>query len=527
MGRRIRWLGVIMIACLGLVIVQLVNIQLVKAKALQSSPYNPRVEVLQYNNPRGEILASDGTVLAKSLRTPAGTSHTDYPYDYVRQYPQGPLYSGITGYASALTGARTNIENYYDSYLSKHQESPQTLSQILFREKLPTTTDNVTLTIDPALQQAAWNALTSTPGNNDGAVVVIQPKTGNILAMVSNPTYDPNALVSTSLSANNLAYLAYTTKDHEGFYPLRPLADSETFFPGSTMKVITSSSVYNLKPNLIGFDYPVQPCQGFSDSNRTVCNDGSTPANSTPCGGTMVQMLPASCDPGYAELGVQVGAPTLRQQAELFGINAYPPVDLPRVGQQPTAGVVQSTLATLPDNAQALQGYASIGQDVIAVTALQNAMTAAGVANGGVIMTPHLMSSIRDSTGALVTTYQDKPMPTSVSPAAAQAVTALMESVPIHGTASGVGFPSYLCAAVKTGTAQTGLSTNHDWMIGFAPANNPQIAVAVVVPFQNISSDGASVAGPIVNKVMQAALPPGSVQQPCNVQMPPSSAFGH
>jgi len=98
--------------------------------------------------------------------------------------------------------------------------------------------------------------------------------------------------------------------------------------------------------------------------------------------------------------------------------------------------------------------------------------------------------------------------------------------VPISGTASGVGFPGYLCAAVKTGTAQTGLSVNHDWMIGFAPANNPQIAVAVVVPFQNISSDGASVAGPIVNKVMQAALPPGSVQQPCNVQMPPSSAFG-
>ncbi|HXB38772.1 MAG TPA: penicillin-binding transpeptidase domain-containing protein, partial [Acidimicrobiales bacterium] len=245
MGRRIRWLGVIMVACLGLVIAQLVNIQLVKAKALQTSPYNPRIEVLANINPRGEILASDGTVLAKSVPTPAGTNRTDYPYDYVRQYPQGPLYSGITGYVSALTGAKTNIENYYDSYLGPHQQAPSTLSQILFREKLPTTTDNVTLTINPALQQAAWNALTSTPGNNDGAVVVIQPKTGNILAMVSNPTYDPNALVSTSLAANNLAYTAYTQKDHEGFYPLRPLADSETFFPGSTMKVVTSTAAYN------------------------------------------------------------------------------------------------------------------------------------------------------------------------------------------------------------------------------------------------------------------------------------------
>jgi peptidoglycan glycosyltransferase len=109
---------------------------------------------------------------------------------------------------------------------------------------------------------------------------------------------------------------------------------------------------------------------------------------------------------------------------------------------------------------------------------------------------------------------------------AAQSVAALMESVPISGTAKDVGFPSYLCAAVKTGTAQTGLSLNHDWMIGFAPANDPKIAVAVVVPFQNVSSDGASIAGPIMKAVMQAALPPGSVQQPCNVQAPPLSAYG-
>jgi len=538
MGRRIRWLGVVMVACLGLVIAQLVNIQLVKAKALQTSPYNPRIEALASINPRGEILASDGTVLAKSVPTPAGTNRTDYPYDYVREYPQGPLYGGITGYASAQTGAKTDIENYYDSYLRAHQQAPSTLSQILFREKLPTTTDNVTLTINPALQQAAWNALVSTPGTynggpaNDGAVVVIQPKTGNVLAMVSNPTYDPNALVSTSLAANNLAYLSYTTKDHEGFYPLRPLATSEFFEPGSTMKVVTSTTAYNLKPSLVGFDYPVQPCQGFSDSNRILCNDGSTPANSTPCGGTMVSMLPESCDPGYGELGIQLGVSTLRQQAQLFGINSVPPIDLPSLNQEPTGGVVASTLGTgpdgkqsLPSNAQADQAYTSIGQEFVFDTALQNAMIAAGVANGGVVMTPHLMSSIRDSTGALVTTYQDKPYQTAASSVAAQAVTALMESVPISGTADQVGFPSYLCAAVKTGTAQTGLGVNHDWMIGFAPANNPQIAVAVVVPYQAIGTDGAGIAGPIVNKVMQAALPPGSVQQPCTVPMP--AQFSH
>jgi penicillin-binding protein A len=518
MGRRIRWLGLIMIVCLGLVVVQLVNIQLVKGKALQTSPYNPRVAALRFDNPRGEILAADGTVLAQSLPTPAAAAKAGYGYHYVRQYPQGPLYAGITGYDSALFYGTAGIEQQYDSYLGPHQQAAQTLSQLLFREKRPVTTDNVTLTVDPALQQAAWNALTSTPGNNDGAVVVLDVKTGAVLAMVSNPTYDPNGLVNTSVRAEEIAHYSYVQKDHEGFYPLRPIATEEVFFPGSTMKVVTSTSVYNLKPSLAGFTYPVSACQSFSDSNRILCNDGSNPNNSNPCGGPLTSMLPESCDPGYGDVGIQVGASTLRQQADLFGINSVPGIDLP--------SVVASKLQTLPDNSQAFQAYTAIGQYGVQDTALQNAMIAAGIADGGVIMTPHLMSSIHDSQGAVVQTYTPTPMARTASVNSAQSVAALMESVPISGTASGVGFPGYLCAAVKTGTAQTGLGVNHDWMIGFAPANNPKIAVAVVVPFQNISSDGAGIAGPIVNKVMQAALPPGSVQQPCNVQAPPLSVYG-
>ena len=134
MGRRIRWLGVIMVVCLGLVVAQLVNIQLVKAKQLQSSPNNPAVASQRYINPRGAIYASDGTVLANSVKTPAGTNTTDYPYEYVRQYPQGPLYAGITGYDSALYYGTAGIEEQYDSYLSPHHQPPQTLSQLLFRE---------------------------------------------------------------------------------------------------------------------------------------------------------------------------------------------------------------------------------------------------------------------------------------------------------------------------------------------------------------------------------------------------------
>jgi peptidoglycan glycosyltransferase len=518
MGRRIRWLGVIMVVCLGLVVAQLVNIQLVKAKQLQTSPNNPGVAAQKYVNPRGQILAADGTVLAQSVPTPAGTNQTEYPYNYVRQYPQGPLYAGITGYDSALYYGTAGIEEQYDSFLGPHQQPPQTLSQLIFRQSQPTITDNVTLTVEPKLQQAASSALTSLPpgANKDGAVVVIQPSTGNILAMVSNPTFDPNPLVSTSLQAEQLAYYSYTQiKDPEGFYPLRPIANREVFAPGSTMKVVTSTAAYNLKPALAGFDYPVQACQTFSDSNVPLCDQ------SGPCGGTMIVMLPESCDPGYGELGAQLGTDLMTKQAQLFGYDSIPGIDLP--------GTIASEFPTLPANSQAYLAQSSIGQFDVKTTALQNAMVAAGIANKGVLMTPHLMSTIHDSQGALVDSYTPKVASTVASPQTAQQVTALMEAVISNpgGTAAGVGFPSYLCAAVKTGTAQTNatLHVNSDWMIGFAPANNPQVAVAVVVPQQAVESDGAGVAGPIMKAVLEAALPQGSVSQPCTVAQVPTSSF--
>jgi penicillin-binding protein A len=517
MGRRIRWLGVIMVVCLGLVVAQLVNIQLVKAKQLQTSPNNPRVASQAYINPRGSIYASDGTVLAASVPTPAGTNQAAYPYDYVRQYPQGPLYAGITGYDSALYYGTSGIEEQYDSFLGPHQQPPQTLSQLIFRQQQPTTTDNVTLTVEPKLQNEAWSALTTLPPgpNKDGAVVVLQPSTGNVLAMVSNPTFDPNPLASTSLQAEQLAYYSYIQKDREGFFPLRPIATRETFPPGSTMKVVTSTAAYNLEPTLATFNYPVQKCQKFSDSVVQLCDQ------SGPCGGMMIVMLPESCDPGYAELGVQLGVPNMTKQSELFGYNAVPGIDLP--------GTSESVFPSLPANSQAFLGQSSIGQYNVQTTALQNAMVAAAIANKGVLMTPHLMSSIHDSLGSLVENYMPKVESTVASAQTAQQVTALMEGVITNpaGTAAGVGFPSYLCAAVKTGTAQTNPTTGltDTWMIGFAPADNPQIAVAVVVPQQANSSDGAAVAGPIVKAMMQTALPVGSVSQPCTVPQVPTSAF--
>ena len=198
----------------------------------------------------------------------------------------------------------------------------------------------------------------------------------------------------------------------------------------------------------------------------------------------------------------------MTKQSELFGYNAVPGIDLP--------GTSESVFPSLPANSQAFLGQSSIGQYNVQTTALQNAMVAAAIANKGVLMTPHLMSSIHDSLGSLVENYTPKVESTVASAQTAQQVTALMEGVITNpaGTAAGVGFPSYLCAAVKTGTAQTNPTTGltDTWMIGFAPADNPQIAVAVVVPQQANSSDGAAVAGPIVKAMMQTACVFGELE---------------
>ena len=146
-------------------------------------------------------------------------------------------------------------------------------------------------------------------------------------------------------------------------------------------------------------------------------------------------------------------------------------------------------------------------------------------------MTPHLMSEIRDSQGQLMEDYTPKPLPQTATPNAAAQVTSLMVGVATHGTARGVGFPSYMCVAVKTGTAQTSATLQNQtetWMIGFAPAYDPKVAVAVVVPQQNVASDGAQVAGPIMKAVLEAALPPGSVSpSSCVAPTLPASGSPH
>ena len=486
-----------MVVCFALVTVQLVNVQLVKAPRLRASASNPRNAGKAYNNQRGSIFAANGTLLAQSVKASSGSYH------YLRQYPQGSLYSQVVGYSSEYFGT-AGIENQYNSNLVTHTRPPQDLSQTLGLSPLQTSRDDLTLTIDPNLQQTARTALGQITGRNkDAAVVAIVPKTGAVVADYSTPTFDPNLLASSNVGAEKLAGFSYfDQKDSEGFYPGVPLATAQTFFPGSTFKVVTSAAVYNLAPQLSNFTFPPAGSTPLPNSNRLLTNDGGSV-----CGGDIQMMLPQSCDPGYGLLGIALGAPTLSKQAALFGYNATPPIDLPKewVGTP----FFPSLSSIAPPN-QAFLAYSAIGQFNVTASALSNALVAAAIANGGVTMDPYLVQQIHDNRGAVVMTHQPTAWMTAASPQATASVTALMKLVVNQGTAANVGFSPSLDAAVKTGTAQTGnpSANTDDWMIGFAPANNPQIAVAVVVPYQNFVDTGAGVAGPIMKAMLNAALAP-------------------
>jgi penicillin-binding protein A len=294
--------------------------------------------------------------------------------------------------------------------------------------------------------------------------------------------------------------------DSEGVYPGVPLATADPYPPGSTFKVVTSTAVYNLDPALTNFDFPPAGSTKLPNSNLLLTNDGGEV-----CGGTMVTMLPESCDPGYGLLGIALGAPILSKQAELFGYNSRPPVDLPN--DWVATPTFPSVLSVSPPN-QAYLAYSAIGQYNVKATALSNALVAAGIANDGVVMKPYLVQQITNNAGASVSTTKPVAWMTASTPQAAASVTTLMKSVVTSGTADGVGFSPSLDAAVKTGTAQTGNpeANTDDWMIGFAPASAPKIAVAVVVPLQAFSGTGAGVAGPIMKAMLNAAaaLPGGN-----------------
>jgi penicillin-binding protein A len=495
-NRRIRVLALVLVVCFVLLFAQLNNLQVREASQLQakSSVLLPTGQTW-YSTPRGEILSSDGDVLAYSSKTSGG---------YVRHYPYGSLFADVTGYYDAVQAAAPyGVEAEYNSYLIQHQSKPKGLAGVLAQDK---GTDSVVLTLSVQLQKVAEQAL----GSFFGAIVAVDPQNGDVLAMYSNPTYDPNDLSSLDPAANQKYYNTQANRRPNKSWggALLNSATNYPIAPGSTFKVITTSAMYDHDPSLLTAYSPYTNALPIKGTDLLLHNYGGET-----CGGLLATILAQSCDTAYAQIGVELGATSLYDEATAFGFDQVPPIDLP-------AGEVAASNfpppATFADNLPGV-AYSAIGQEDVSETALQDALVASAIADNGTIMKPHVMANIVSDVGQVIDSYTPTPWRTATSSKTAKAVRSLMigvTSYALHGTAQGV-FPSDITVAAKTGTAETVNGCSADWLIATAPAGprqKPKVAVAAVLPYQSglsCSDTGAAAAGPRVAAVLEAALAEG------------------
>jgi penicillin-binding protein A len=459
-------------------------IQFVTAKTLDNRPDNRRTLLAGYSRERGAILV-DGSPIAKSVPSKDELK-------FVRTYPQAKLYSQVTGYYSFTYGAGGGLEGAEDPLLSGQSD------KLFYRRVLdmltgkPPSGASLELTINPKAQQAANKAL----GNQRGAVIALDPRTGAILAMVSHPQYDPATLSGHNLDSVAAAWKALNAN------PGRPAVNrtiaGDLYPPGSTFKLVTaaaalSSGKFTEESRIPGpatLDLPLSTTNLPTDDHQPCGTNNKT---------TLTHALEISCNTAFGWLGLNLGGDALRAQAAKFGFG-----DSLRVPMRVTPSVVPPLNA--PQSAQA-----AIGQYDVRVTPLQMAMVSAAIANKGTVMKPYLVKDTRNSNLDVIDQTQPEQLSQAISPDVAAALTRMMLTVVKSGTGTSAKI-SGVEVAGKTGTAQHAKGGNpHAWFTAFAPANDPKIAVAVVVENGgNAGSEafGGKVAAPIARQVIEAVLTP-------------------
>lgn len=464
-------------------------IQVLRAEDLAEDNRNTRRLLAEYDVRRGSIVGANGqTELAR-------VEDTDGRLRFQRVYPDGELFAHVTGYHSFIFG-RSQVEQAYNEVLSGGAAEALTrnLTDLLAgRERAG---DDVVTTVRPSVQAAARDAL----GGQRGAVIALHPQTGAILAMWSSPTYDPNLLASHEAPVVREYAEALQADENE---PLRNRAMQVRYNPGSTFKLVTAAA---------SLDAGVTPDSSFPDPVRqplpqTNATIGNFSGGTCTGGGsiTLRQALVVSCNTTFAQLGLQVEADGLVNQAERFGMNADLDLALPTV-----PSVLPRENLDPPATAQS-----AIGQRDVQVTPLQMAMIVAAIGNDGTLMTPRIAERVEDfATGATVREFPPTEFvppgqsdAQAMRPEHAAALRDMMVGVVSEGTGRNAAIPGVEVAG-KTGTAQAeGAPTV--WFVGLAPAIDPQVAVAVVVEdggTVGLGATGGGVAAPIARAVMQAAL---------------------
>ncbi len=485
MNRQIRLVGLGIMVLFVALFVQLNWLQIVHARALEANPLNGRGVVKEYTAKRGDIISADGLTLATSVPT-------NDQFKYLRRYPTGALFEPVTGFFSFTYGS-DGVERSYDRVLtgaSSPFRLPTSLSQLRNLLANHDQSQSVTLTVLDRLQRVAQAEL----AGRVGSVVALDPRTGAILAMYSNPSFDPNLLSGHNQTQVQANYKALTATPGV----LAPAAYRQRYFPGSTFKIIDSAAVYDHQPALATKVYPSLAALTLPQTTNLLHNfAGET------CGGQLPELFTVSCNTGFAQIGLDLGATALHAEAQSFGFNQTPPIDLPFPAQStfpPAASFA---------NDQPGLAFAAIGQQNVQATPLGIAMVAGAIADGGTIMNPHVLGHVTNSQNQVISTYQPKAWVQATSAATAAEVTQLMLSVvnSPNGTGTAARIPGVAVAA-KTGTAQTGTGQINAWFAAFAPAANPTIAVAVLLPNQPSANEyqGGTLAAPIAKAMIEAYL---------------------
>jgi penicillin-binding protein A len=446
-----------------------------QASSLRDNPLNRRGLLEQARIQRGEIVAGDGTVLARSVRGSDGI--------YRRTYPAGGLFAHAVGYSYIDIG-QASTERSRNDYLTGARTSGinSILDQLRGRRRQG---DDVLTTLDPNAQRIAVNDL----GGRPGAVVALDPATGAIKVFASVPGYDPNTVDQPAV---------FKGLNTNGSAPLFDRVTQSGYPPGSTFKVVTAiaaidSGAYN----------PLSIVNGNSPkiiSGVPLANDGNVSYGDI----TLTNALTFSVNTVWAQVAVALGKPTMARYMNRLGFDALPPIDLP-TSELRASGEYLGDHLIPPTSPLVDVGRMGIGQDRLEVTPLQMAMVASAVANGGILVAPHITARIVDRDGRTVATIAPRVLGRAMSPQTSREVTAMMSRVVQEGTGTAAALQGIQVAG-KTGTAEIvpGQNVNQVWFIAFAPVVHPRIAIAVTV--ERSSGVGGTVAAPIAKDVLGALL---------------------
>jgi penicillin-binding protein A len=481
MQPQIRKVGIGMVVALLLVFAQLNYVQIFAAEDIAGNDANIRSLLAEYSIRRGQIETVDFKPLAESVATSDRLK-------YLRRYPGGVLYGHITGWYSLVFGA-DRIERAYNQQLLG--ESGVISMQDIEDSFLGSGErgDDVRLTVDSRLQQAASDGL----GSQEGSVVALDPQTGEIRALYSNPSFDPGPLASHDPDQIRAHWKSLRPSSPDS--PLVNKATSRSFPPGSTFKVVTAAAALESGRFTPSSTFPDPQAIDLPLTDRTLTN-----FTNTACTGSgaidLFTALEISCDTTFGLLGLRIPQ-QLHETAQRLGFNRPIPFDL---------ATEPSNFPEIPDEEEPLRAYAGIGQGDVSATPLQMALVAATVANAGRVPRPRLLEEIRDPSGAVVEKPSPETLGTAISPETAAELTRMMVAVVESGTGTSAQIAGVELAG-KTGTAQsTPGAAPHAWFICFAPASNPKIAVAVLVENGGTlgsEATGGAVAAPIAKAIVE------------------------